>query len=312
MLRRVGWRGYAIPILLALTVVAVLQVARNTPRTAASTPVAQTVTTVVSGVPTTVTVSGPPATVTETRSVTGATAATAATGATAATATAPTGPDPSGSFSAAIPSGALPPGEAFTARGKGTWHVVAGTSPARGSGARVFTYTVEVEDGIEPAAADKEFAAKVDAVLADPRSWIGSGDFTLRRIDRGQPSFRISLTSQMTVRSAPLCGWDIHLEASCYARSAQRVVINNARWTRGAVSFNGDLGSYRVYAVNHEVGHALGYHHQPCGQNGGLAPVMMQQSWSTADDELAKLDPQTIPPDGRTCHYNPYPFPRGH
>jgi hypothetical protein len=36
---------------------------------------------------------------------------------------------------------------------------------------------------------------------------------------------------------------------------------------------------------------------------------MMQQSWSTSNDDLAVLDPQTIPADGNVCVANPYPFP---
>ena len=86
-------------------------------------------------------------------------------------------------------------------------------------------------------------------------------------------------------------------------------MINDARWVRGAMSYNGDIDSYRAYAVNHEVGHALGNRHQPCPANGAPAPIMMQQSWSTSDDDLAILDPQTIPADGNVCVANPYPYP---
>lgn len=209
-----------------------------------------------------------------------------------------------GSIAAAV----LPAGADFVATGSGAWHVVPGTSPAVGIGERAVTYTVEVEDGL-PADLDEQFAQVVTATLADPRSWIGDGQVSFTRVDNGDPDIRISLTSQHTVRSPGNCGWDIPLEASCFNGWMGRVLINDARWVRGAVAYNGDLDAYRAYAINHEVGHALGNKHQPCPGNGDPAPVMMQQSWSTSDDDLALLDPQTIPADGNVCVPNPFPFP---
>ncbi|HWT47362.1 MAG TPA: DUF3152 domain-containing protein, partial [Mycobacterium sp.] len=89
-----------------------------------------------------------------------------------------------------------------------------------------------------------------------------------------------------------------------------RVFINETRWVRGAVPFEGDVGSYRQYVINHEVGHAIGYvHHEPCEQQGGLAPVMMQQTFSTSNDDAAKFDPDVVKADGKTCRFNPWPYP---
>ena len=102
----------------------------------------------------------------------------------------------------------------------------------------------------------------------------------------------------MTIRAPASCGWDVPLEASCYNGWADRVMINDARWVRGAMAYDGDLDAYRAYAINHEVGHALGIRHEPCPASGAPAPVMMQQSWSTSNDDLHLLDPQTIPADG--------------
>jgi hypothetical protein len=215
--------------------------------------------------------------------------------------------DANGHPAAAVAAGALPAGAPFVKSGAGVWHVVPGTTPVRGNGPQRFTYTVEVENGSGDANSDKEFAAAVDAALADPRSWIGGKQFSLQRIDKGEPNFRVSLTSQMTVRAG--CGFDIPLEASCYNGAAGRVFINDARWVRGAMSFNGNLDAYRAYAINHEVGHALGMRHQPCPATGAPAPVMMQQSWSVSNNDLNMLDPGTIPKDGKVCKANAYPFP---
>lgn len=305
---RYGWRVYAIPVLLALTVVVILQIVRpavaSRAAAASAAPAVSVVTLpmVVGGVSTTVTMTQPVVATTTVKPppATTTVVSTSSSGQSAQ--------DPNTSWAAQLAAGALPPGGAFTVRGKGTWHVVKGTSKRVGTGPKLLRYTIEVEDGVT--IDDQAFALSVSSVLADPRSWIGGDTVSLQRIDKGAPNFRISLTSQMTVRDPGYCGFEIPLEASCYNGAVGRVLINDARWERGAVSFNGDLGLYRVYAINHEVGHALDFHHQPCAIDGGLAPIMMQQSFSTANDDLVPLDP-AIPLDGKVCRVNPYPFPMG-
>jgi len=196
---------------------------------------------------------------------------------------------------------------------------VPGTAPQAGRGtAKVFKYTVEVENGIDPTmfGGDNTFAEMVDQTLANPKGWTHNPQFAFVRIDGNggaKPDFRISLASPVTVRDG--CGYEFRLETSCYnpvyghERQA-RVFINEARWVRGAVPFEGDVGSYRQYVINHEVGHAIGYvRHAPCDQQGGLAPVMMQQTFSTSNDDAAKFDPDVVKADGKTCRFNPWPYP---
>lgn len=219
-----------------------------------------------------------------------------------------------GRFAATIPSGALPDGGPYTAVGDKTWRIVPGSGPKVGEGTeQVFTYTVEVENGVDTSGfgGDESFARMVDQTLANPKSWTQDPRVAFQRTDTGDPTFRISLTSQMTVREA--CGYDIQLEVSCYNPGIDRVVLNEPRWVRGAVAFQGDIGSYRQYQINHEVGHAIGYQqHQPCETDGGLAPVMMQQTFGTANNDIAKLDPEgVVPMDGKVCRFNPWPHPRG-
>jgi hypothetical protein len=212
-----------------------------------------------------------------------------------------------------IPTAELPNGGAFPVSGAGTWHVVPGTTPQAGTG-RVYTYTVEVEDGAVVPEGDAAFATAVEATLSDPRSWVGSHQIAVQRIDAGVPDFRVSLSSQLTTRGQ--CGYELQYEASCWKSDIKRVLINGARWVRGAGAFDGQLGLYRQYAINHEVGHVFRNPHVPCGAGGALAPVMMQQSFGVADDYLAQLtdsSPQggEIQRDGKVCRPNAWPFPTG-
>ncbi|MCM6775685.1 DUF3152 domain-containing protein [Nocardia sp. CDC159] len=223
-------------------------------------------------------------------------------------------PKGDGKFAADLPTGTLPDGGPFAETAAGTWHPVPGTSGTVGATqGQVFTYTVEVEDGIDTTAlgGDAAVAKMVDATLANPKSWIHDPKFAFRRIDTGEPDFRVSLTSRKTTESA--CGFEIPIDSSCYNSDLDRVILSEVRWVRGAVSFEGDIGSYRQYLINHEVGHAIGYHeHQPCGTDGGLAPVMMQQTFGTRNNDIAKLDPQgVVPMDGKKCRFNPWPYPTG-
>jgi hypothetical protein len=209
----------------------------------------------------------------------------------------------------AMPAGVLPSGGSFTAQGEKVYHQVKGRGEQVGTG-QVFTYTVEVEDGVNPQdfGGESTFAKMVEATLANPRSWIGDGKVAFRRVASGDPDLRISLTSSGTARE--LCGYQIKLETSCYYPPDQRVVLNEARWVRGAHSYQGDDLLYRQYLINHEVGHGIGYeHHLPCPRNGALAPVMMQQSFGVSNKDILSFDPDIDADPSFVCKPNPWPFP---
>lgn len=216
-----------------------------------------------------------------------------------------------------IPTAKLPDGSTFTRSGKGTWHVVPGDSEPAGSGGRLLRYTIEVEDGIDPAAiaGEDSYAATVEGTLADgERGWVSSGDVRLQRVDDSgaEADFHVRLTTPETAKD--VCGDAIPYPASCHVDG--EVVINLARWVRGAKAFSSDLTAYRQYAINHEVGHALGNGHVGCGKKGSLAPVMMQQTFGVANDYVAKLndtqggDAGSVPANGKTCRPNAFPNPQ--
>lgn len=174
----------------------------------------------------------------------------------------------------------------YVEQGTGNLSVVAGTSQVYGTGP-LRRFIVEVEDGanIDGAA----FAAAVEATLADPRSWGAEGRLSFQRVDGGDYDFRVALVSPLSMETyCPGVGTGGY--TSC--RYGDRAVINLARWETAVPDYAGDVATYRLYAVNHEVGHALGHGHESCPGPGELAPVMQQQ---------------TLGLDG--CVKNPWPYP---
>lgn len=216
-------------------------------------------------------------------------------------------PDAGQDFAAAKAAAELPGGGPFSERGAGTWSVVPGASPQFGTG-QVFSYTVEMEDGVELAGGPEGFASTVDATLNNPKSWIGSNEYAFRRVDDpAAADIRISLTSQRNTRE--ICGFAIPYDGSCWRGDVERVVLNTARWTRGAVAFQGNIVQYQQYVINHEVGHALGFPHIGCERSGALAPIMMQQTWGVSNDYITELGSDGVTGDGKVCEPNAWPFP---
>lgn len=223
---------------------------------------------------------------------------------------------------AKVPTAELPKGGPFAQSGKATWRVLPGTTKRVGTGGKFYTYSIEVEDGIDPAmyGDDADFAKLVDQTLADPRGWTSTGDVSVQRVDPNvtRPDIRISLSTPATVHRPDYCGYQIHYESSCWRGSKGRVMINLARWVRGAVAFGGDMLTYHQYALNHEIGHAFGNHHLGCQTSNGLAPVMMQQTYGVANDYVARLnrvDPlnrDAVPADHKVCKPNAWPNPQAH
>jgi len=275
-LRYYGWRAYALPVLAVLTVLALLDAGHP-----AALPIG---------------LDGGPAP---------SSAAPTSTVEQTAAPTTPLVPNPADNPKYAEAKAAeLPAGGPFTERGTGTFAVLPGTTERIGTG-QMFTYTIEIEDGVQLPGGPDGFAHTVEATLNNPKSWIGSGKYAFQRIDSGQPAIRITLVSQQTARA--ICGFKIQFDASCW-RSG-RTVINIARWERGAVAFQGNVVAYQQYLVNHEVGHGLGFSHKPCTENGALAPIMMQQTWGVSNDYLAALGTDNVPADGKVCTPNPWPYP---
>jgi hypothetical protein len=167
--------------------------------------------------------------------------------------------------------------ETYVEKGTGTVSVVDGASPVLGTGP-LRRFIVEVEDGIGVDGA--AFAEAVETTLGDPRSWGNGGRMSFQRVGlaeaaTGQYEFKVTLVSPGNMETyCPGVGTGGY--TSC--RYGDRAVINLARWATAVPHYDGDIATYRLYVVNHEVGHALGNGHKPCPGPGQLAPVMQQQT----------------------------------
>ena len=174
--------------------------------------------------------------------------------------------------------------------GSGRFLVAPGQSKRVGTG-RLMRYRVEVEQGSgqDPAT----FAKAVDSTLDDPRSWTAQREWAFQRVSSGSVDFVIKLSTPDT--TDVICktfGLDPKGYTSC--RGGPFVVINLARWLLAVPEFRGDLATYRLYVINHEVGHRLGHGHMACPGRGRLAPVMQQQTLGL-----------------KGCKPNPWPFVNG-
>ncbi|MBV1942753.1 DUF3152 domain-containing protein [Streptomyces sp. BV286] len=180
-------------------------------------------------------------------------------------------------------------------KGAGEFEAIPGLAKAPGPGQK-FTYRVDVEKAL---GLDGElFAQAVQKTLNDDRSWAHGGGRTFERISSGKPDFVITLASPGT--TAFWCaksGLDTTEDnVSCDSAATDRVMINAYRWAQGSETYGDKMYAYRQMLINHEVGHRLGYGHVSCSVDGGLAPVMQQQT-------------KFLDHDGISCRPNPWPFP---
>lgn len=129
------------------------------------------------------------------------------------------------------------------------------------------------------------FGDAVQKALAGPGSWVDGGQLRLQRVAPGSRyDFTIYLATANT--AGRLClngGINIRVGGRPYTscRVAGKVIINLDRWRKSVphlVRARLPLDTYRLYVINHEVGHQLGHHHERCPGVGRPAPVMQQQT----------------------------------
>lgn len=132
------------------------------------------------------------------------------------------------------------------------------------------TYEIQVEEGLPFDVPST--AATIDAILSHPRGWSGGGHRP-QHVDNGD--FRIVIATPETTDA--LCA-PLQTRGRLSCRNGDDVVINAWRWQNGSEDYVDQLENYRIYVINHEVGHVLGHGHRPCPGAGQPAPVMQQQT----------------------------------
>jgi hypothetical protein len=190
-------------------------------------------------------------------------------------------PSPSASTSASAAPGqdVVQQVGGFPRSGPGTWQYADAQGPVLGAAGPLHRFRVAVETGIPYPVRD--FTAKIEQTLGDPRSWIAGGTVRVQQVPGNAPAeFTIFLgTRQTSVRMCLAGGLNNGGYTSC--RVSGQVIINLDRWNLSVpdyVRHGIPLETYRAYLINHEIGHQFGHGHELCPAAGRPAPVMQQQT----------------------------------
>ena len=118
----------------------------------------------------------------------------------------------------------------------------------------------------------------ITSILNDTRGWVKVTEKEFQLVEGTEKEFEFIFASPE--KTDELC-YPLETNGIYSCRNEDLIIINFFRWVNGAIDFGSDLETYRLYLINHEVGHILGWGHVGCPKEGALAPVMMQQSKST-------------------------------
>ena len=138
-----------------------------------------------------------------------------------------------------------------------------------------YTITYDISSRGEIKGNLAEFRKIVAETYADARGWKRAG-VTMKEVASGGQAHVILASGAQVAAASPGCS----AKLSC--RVGSLVLINDDRWNNGSESYD-ELGvpliDYRRMVINHETGHFLGHDHiQKCETDGGLGPIMIQQS----------------------------------
>jgi hypothetical protein len=165
--------------------------------------------------------------------------------------------------------------------GTGHIHVVAVPKVDNSATGREVRYTVEIEGGL--GVDDAEVASTIQTILLDKRGWQGVDHIRFVNVSPQEAAAGAKVDVRVTLASPgltdTLCApMKTMSQVSCW--NGERSVLNFKRWALGDDSYGDDVARYRIYQVNHEVGHGIGHLHKQCPAKGKRAPVMVQQTLS--------------------------------
>ncbi len=125
-----------------------------------------------------------------------------------------------------------------------------------------------------PDVTSAELESPALAILNAPTGWVQSG-FTFVADDASELLVVLAEGSRVDELCLPL---ETFGSVSCQNGSV--VALNADRWRRGGRDWDSTVEAYRVYLVNHEVGHLIGLRHPAdrCPVGEGLSAVMEPQT----------------------------------
>ncbi len=198
----------------------------------------------------------------------------------ATTSAAPTvAPGANAEDGSATPETSTPGATTVPQNGDGEITVVPVSVAKTSATGRVVHYTVEIEGGLDVDATT--VASSIQTILLDPKGWQKVDGIHFVNVSPQQAAKGAKVDIRVTLASPgltdELCAPMKTLsQVSCW--NGERSVLNFRRWALGDDSYGEDVESYRIYQVNHEVGHGLGHQHRTCPGKGRRAPVMVQQT----------------------------------